>query len=70
MSIDRGFIHLNKIKKDWGKMENSTNKWKDKPSKMARFNKTSIIKLLIPALLMSWWGISAIKNAKPAPGGQ
>ena len=66
MSIDRGFIHLNKTKKDWGKMENSTNKWKDKPSKMARFNKTSIIKLLIPALLMSWWGISVIKNAKSA----
>lgn len=63
MSIDREFPSLNK-KKGWEMSKTLINKQKNKPSKVANFVKTTTLKLLIPALLMSWWWISAIKSAK------
>lgn len=63
MSVDRNFAHLNNVKRDWEKARNSANKWKNKPSKMVNFIKSSTLKLLIPALLMSWmWINNTLKN--------
>ena len=59
MSIDREFRFLNETWNSfnsWKIIENSADKWKDKPSKMVDFVKNSTLKYLIPTLLITaWW---------------
>ena len=58
MSVDREFRFLSKSwnsLNSWISAENSVDKWKAKPSKMANFVKDSTLKYLIPALLLGIW---------------
>ena len=59
MGIDREFRFLNAAWNSlngWNNIENSDDKWKDKPSKMVDFVKNSTLKYLIPTLLITaWW---------------
>lgn len=59
MGIDREFRFLNAAWNSlngWNNIENSANRWKDKPSKMVDFVKISTLKYLIPTLLITaWW---------------
>lgn len=62
MSVDRVFAQLNNIEKDWEKKENSVDKWKRGPSNSVNFIKSSTLKLLISALLVSWMWNTQNKN--------
>lgn len=67
MSIDREFRFLNEAwnsLNSWKIIENSADKWKDKPSKMVDFVKNSTLKYLIPTLLITACWVELKNNSR------
>ena len=67
MRIDREFRFLNETWNSfnsWKIVENSADKWKDKPSKMVDFVKNSTLKYLIPTLLITACWVELKNNSR------